>query len=518
MAEEKRRSPSPLGEGCRGEAATGRGRPGEAGADGGSLAGPSPPGRGAACPPRDGEGDARALLEAAVLGETMWKRTAHDGQRAPAGDWRTWVFLGGRGAGKTRAGAEWVWETAMRLGAGGRIALVGPTLFDARTVMVEGPSGVLNLPYRSGADYTPSLRRVRFPGGAVGLLFSAGEPERLRGPQFHAAWGDEACAWERGAEALAMLRLGLRLGEGPRLVLTSTPKPGRLMRGVLAESGCARSHAPTRANAENLAPGFLDAMQDLYGGTRRAAQELEGTLLEAEGALFTAEMIERARAQGSPSPSPSRGGKVAQRPGGGGSASDPAAALDFAGRPHPAVLTDDDPPRDGEGERCEVVVVAVDPPAGTLSGRPRDACGIVAVGRRAGRLRVLADRTAAGLSPEGWAARVRRTAEEFGAARVVVESNNGGAMAEAVLKASGLTLPVKRVHASTGKVARAEPVAALYEQGRVAHAAGLEALEEELMGLGGEAGGRSPDRADALVWAVTDLLPGRGAGPSVRML
>nr|WP_168047307.1 terminase family protein [Brevundimonas alba] len=403
----------------------------------------------------------------------MWARTAHDGQRAPEWDWRTWVFLGGRGAGKTRAGAEWVWETAARLGAGGRIALVGPTLFDARSVMVEGPSGVLSLPYRSGAKYVPSLRRVTFPGGAVGLLFSAEEPERLRGPQFHAAWGDEVCAWGRGEEVLAMLRLGLRLGEGPRLVLTSTPKPGRLMRGVLAESACARTDAPTAANAANLAPGFLEAMQDLYGGTRRAAQELEGRLLEAEGALFSLADVERAKEAG--------------------------AAWEGA---------------------CEVVVVAVDPPAGTLSGRPRDACGIVAVGRRAGRLMVLADRTAAGLSPECWAARVRRTAEEFGAARVVVESNNGGAMAEAVLKASGLTMAVRRVHASLGKVARAEPVAALYEQGRVAHAAGLEALEEELMGLGGEeAGGRSPDRADALVWAVTDLMPGRGgAGPRVRVL
>ncbi|MBW8303596.1 MAG: terminase family protein [Brevundimonas sp.] len=402
----------------------------------------------------------------------MWERLAHEGQRAPDGDWRTWVFLGGRGAGKTRAGAEWVWETADRLGAGGRIALVAPTLFDARTVMLEGPSGVLSLPYRSGAAYEPSRRRVRFPGGAVGLLFSAGEPERLRGPQFHAAWGDEVCAWERGAEALAMLRLGLRLGEAPRLVLTSTPKPGRLMRGVLAEAGCARTDAPTAANAANLAPGFLAAMQDLYGGTRRAAQELEGRLLEAGGALFGLAEIEAARAAGAR----------------------------------------------WEGA-CEVVVVAVDPPAGTLSGRPRDACGIVVVGRKGRSLRVLADRTAAGLSPEGWAERVRRTAEEFGAARVVVESNNGGAMAEAVLRASGLTRTVKRVHASVGKVARAEPVAALYEQGRVAHAAGLEALEEELMGLGDEdAGGRSPDRADALVWAVCDLTPGRGAGPSLRVL
>lgn len=417
-------------------------------------------------------------LTAEVLGEAAWAKAAHAGQRPPdrlpcGGDWRTWVFLGGRGAGKTRAGAEWVWKTACRLGAGGRIALVGPTLHDARTVMVEGPSGVLNLPWRSGATYEPSLRRVRFPGGATGLLFSAGEPERLRGPQFHAAWGDEVCAWERGAEALAMLRLGLRLGVGPQLVLTSTPKPGRLMRGVLAEAGCVRTDAPTAANAGNLAPGFLAQMQDLYGGTRRAAQELEGRLLEAEGALFLAADVERARE---------------------------------AGRAWDGAL--------------ECVVVAVDPPAGTLSGRARDACGIVAAGRRGDRVLVLADRTARGLSPEGWAARARATAEEFCAARLVVEANNGGAMAEAVLRASGWRGAIRRVHASLGKAARAEPVAALYEQGRVAHAPGLEALEAELLELGGEAaGGRSPDRADALVWAVTDLAPGRGgAGPAVRSL
>ncbi|KQY73415.1 hypothetical protein ASD25_27265 [Brevundimonas sp. Root1423] len=448
----------------------------------------------------------------------LWREDAHEGQLPETDPWRTWVFLGGRGAGKTRAGAEWVWETAQRLGKGGRIALVGPTIRDARTVMVEGPSGVMNLPFRTGAAFASSLRQVSFPGGAVGLLFSAEEPERLRGPQFHAAWGDEFCAWSYGAETLAMLRLGLRLGEGPRLVLTSTPKPGRVLRGVLAEDGCARTDAPTRANAGNLAPGFLAAMEGLYGGTRRAAQELDGRVLEDEGALFTLAEIERARAgwgllSHSPSPEVGRDGGAKRSPGG-----------EVQTYPTLSSLRADIPPHEGEGERVspvfDKVVVAVDPPAGTLSGRARDACGIVVAGRRGDRVGVLADWTAQGLSPEGWAERVRRAVEAYGARRVVVESNNGGAMAEAVLKASGLSVAVKRVHASVGKVARAEPVAALYEQGRVAHAPGLEALEEELMGLGGEdAGGASPDRADALVWAVTDLLPAPGArGPSLRVL
>jgi len=315
-----------------------------------------------------------------------------------------------------------------------------------------------------------------------------------------------------------MLRLGLRLkwplgasesllGRGrrpsgtsrpdkawasPRLILTSTPKPGRVLRGVLGEDGCERTDAPTAANAGNLAPGFLAAMEGLYGGTRRAAQELEGRLLEADGALFTHAEIARAKSLF----------KARYRPSGYLSADDGGSSSPKGGSP------------------WERVVVAVDPPAGTLSGRARDACGIVVAGRRGDRVVVLADWTARGLSPEGWAERVRRAVEAHGAGRVVVESNNGGAMAQAVLKASGISVPIRRVHASAGKVARAEPVAALYEQGRVAHAPGLEALEEELMGLGAEdAGGASPDRADALVWAVTDLMPVPGPrGPSVRVL
>ena len=477
-------------------------------------------------------------LSEAQLAAAAWDGCAHEGQRAPEGDWRTWVFLGGRGAGKTRAGAEWVWDVAMRLGEGGRIALVAPTLNDARAVMLEGPSGLLNLPYRSGATYEPSLRRVRFPGGAVGRVFSAEEPQRLRGPQFHAAWGDEVCAWFYGEQTLAMLRLGLRLpwpvrasdslvgrgpsapsgtsrpdaawrvaqaypdepiraqaasdrvasGSAPKLVLTTTPKPGRLIRGVLAEPGCVRTHAGTAANAENLAPGFVETMQGLYGGTRRAAQELEGKLLEAEGALFRLEDVERAKALGE-----------AYRPAGW---LGPEGYLDVEGF--------------GPVER---VVVAVDPPAGTLTGRPRDACGIVVAGTVGRRFVVLEDRTAAGLSPQGWAARVKRTVDDWKGARVVLEANQGGAMGEAVLTAAGLTAPVRRVHATVGKAARAEPVAALYEQGRVAHLAGLGPLEDELLGLGADdVGGRSPDRADALVWAITELMRTRSAGPRIRVI
>ncbi|WP_051651286.1 terminase large subunit domain-containing protein [Brevundimonas bacteroides] len=466
------------------------------------------------------------------VARAAWKRAAHEGQTAPDGDWRTWVFLGGRGAGKTRAGAEWVSEVAARLGAGGRIALVGATMHDVRAVMLEGPSGLMNLPFRTAPRLEASRRRVVFPGGAVGVMLSAAEPERLRGPQFHAAWGDEFCAWERPEEALAMLRLGLRLGHPggaiardavprclsadgdaiarlaeprclsadaaapstaarspspmkgeerwrPRLLLTTTPKPVKALRGVLAEGSCARTHAPTRANAANLAEGFVEDMLDLYGGTRRAAQELEGVVLEAAGALFGHADMERARALG-------RSWRLG-----------------------------------GERAPYERAVVAVDPPAGTLSGEGGDACGIVVVARAAGTAWVLEDASVAGLSPMGWAGRVKRTADRWAAAldcpvRVVAEANQGGAMVEAVLKAAGLTQTVRRVAATAGKRARAEPVAALYEQGRVGHLGDLTALEEELMGLGEDGGGASPDRADALVWAVTDLMLTRtGDGPRV---
>jgi phage terminase large subunit-like protein len=218
-------------------------------------------------------------------------------------------------------------------------------------------------------------------------------------------------------------------------------------------------------NAENLAPAFLEGLEGLYGGTRLAAQELEGKVVEGDGALFTLEMMRAARGDGTP-------------------------------------------------EAFERVVVAVDPPCSAEG----DACGIVVVGRARGMAWVLADRTVRGRSPQGWAGVVARAADAFGAVRVVAEANQGGEMVEAVLKTAGVRCPVKRVQARSGKRARAEPVAALYEQGRVKHAAGLEALEEELMGLGLDGGG-SPDRADALVWAVTDLLvDGSGMGPRVRVV
>ncbi|WP_420472384.1 DNA-packaging protein [Brevundimonas sp. FT23042] len=439
--------------------------------------------------------------------------------------WRTWLFMGGRGAGKTQAGAEWLADQAEALGPGGRLALIGPTLHDVREVMIEGVSGIRSLP-RWTAQTRPvfesSRRRLKFPNGCIAYTFSAEDPDSLRGPQFSAAWADEFCAWRptgaRGAaETLALLRMGLRLpgapiagpvahrvtegGDGggggqthrhpPRLLITTTPRPMRALIRLRDEASCALTHAGSADNAAHLAPGFIEGLRELYGGTRREAQELQGRIVDLDGALFTAEMMMKART------------------GGGG------ARVEARDRSEPSTL---DPRPSSPFER---IVVAIDPPA-TATG---DACGIIAAGTR---LRpdgvreavVLADRTAHGLSPEEWARRAVALAREVKAACIVAEVNQGGDMVGSVLKAVDPALPVRTVRATRGKMLRAEPVAALYEQGRVRHAGMFDALEEELMLLGAELGEGSLDRADALVWAVTDLLIDRPGerGPRVRVL
>lgn len=395
--------------------------------------------------------------------KSWWRGDANDPQDEPDGDWRTWVLLGGRGAGKTWAGAGWLLDRAWR---GERLALVGPSLHDVREVMIEGPSGLRQRSPRSmRMRYEASRRRVVWNTGAEAHVFSAEDVDSLRGPQFHGAWADEFCAWPRPGEALANLRFGLRLGEAPRLVVTTTPRPMAALRRLLAEPGVARSAAPTSTNAHNLAPDFVEGLRAVYGGGRLAAQELEGLIVDTDGALWRADDL----------------------------------ALCRGARP----------------PTLERVVVAIDPPAGSTG----DACGIVVAGRRDGRAYVLADLTVSGLSPLGWASRAVEAARAFEARLIVAEANQGGEMVRSTLATAGADRPVKLVHARLGKRARAEPVAALYEQGRVVHCGDFPALEEELMGLGGDEGGPSPDRADALVWALTELMLGQpGRRPRVRVL
>jgi phage terminase large subunit-like protein len=286
----------------------------------------------------------------------------------------------------------------------------------------------------------------------------------LRGPQFEAAWADEFCIWPKPSETLAILRMGLRRGDNPLLVVTTTPKPIAALRGLRAEPSCVVTQAATETNSANLAPSFLEGLDLLCGGTRLAAQELDGLLLEGDGALWRAKDIAAARG------------------------------------PVPAML--------------DRVVVGVDPPAGANGA----ACGIVVAGRRDAHAFVLADRSALGLSPLGWASRAAEAAREFGAAEIIAEANQGGDMVRTTLAAAAAPCAVHLVHASRGKRARAEPIAALYEQGRVTHCGAFVALEEELMAMGASEASLL-DRADALVWALTALMAGAvREGPRVRVL
>jgi phage terminase large subunit-like protein len=399
--------------------------------------------------------------------ERSWFIQSRPDQRPPDdadAPWRTWLILGGRGAGKTRAGAEWLSAGADK---GLRFALVGPSLHDVREVMIEGPAGLKAVADKENKPrYEVSRRRLIWPRGGVAYAHSAEDPESLRGPEFDGAWCDEFCVWPRAEETLALLRMGVRRGSDPRLVVTTTPKPAQALRRLMAEPGVVTHRLPTAGNADNLAPAFLEHLMSLYGDTRLAAQELEGLVVDdAEGALWRAADLMRCRGMRPPS--------------------------------------------------LERIVVAVDPPV-TQSG---DACGIVAAGR-AGRMAfVLADRSVKGLGPHGWARRVAETAAEFGAAYVVAEVNQGGDMVRSTLAAAECRVPIRMVRARVGKRARAEPVAALYDQGRVVHCDAFPELEEEMMGLGAADMTHSPDRADALVWALTDLLLGeQGSAPRLRNL
>ncbi|MDX2233199.1 MAG: terminase family protein [Hyphomonadaceae bacterium] len=381
----------------------------------------------------------------------LWRTRAHAAQLPPDGAWRTWLFQGGRGAGKTRAGAEWIADFAARHGAA-RIALVGGAMRDVREVMIDGPSGLAHLPDRAAPRFEAGRQRLVFPSGAVAFAFSSQEPERLRGPQFDAAWADEFCAWARPAYTLTMLRMGLRRGVDPRLVVTTTPKPMRELRRLRGEASCVVTQAGSAANAAHLAPGFLENLRDIYGDTRFAAQELDGVMVETGGALWRAQDLALVRGHAPPA--------------------------------------------------YDAVVVAVDPPAGAEGA----ACGIVAAGRVGRRGFVLADETARGLSPLGWAQRACDAARRFGAQRIVAEANQGGAMVRAMLASAGAPCAVRLVHATDAKRVRAEPVAALYEQGRVTHCGAFAALEEEMMALSRDDDAGLRDRVDALVWALTALL------------
>lgn len=407
-------------------------------------------------------------LEAEVLlyDWSFWARVA---QQAPQGQWGVWLLLAGRGFGKTRSGAEWV-RRRVEAGAA-RIAVLAPTMADARDVMVEGESGLLSVfPRWNRPEWQPSNRRLTWPNDSVAHVYSADEPDRLRGPQFDTAWCDEIAAW-RYPEAWDMLMLGLRLGRDPRCTVTTTPRPTSLIRSLLKRSDCVVTRGTTYDNAANLASAFIDQIVRTYEGTRLGRQEIHAEVLEDdERALWQRIWIERSRS------------------------TVPAA-----------------PKR---------VVVGVDPPASDTSSAAE--CGIVVVGLGADDTGyVLADYSVKG-SPVEWATRAVTAYRDFAADRLVAEVNQGGDMVEAVLRQVDQGIAYRSVRASRGKWARAEPVAALYEQGRVRHAGVFEDLEDQMCRFVQSNDTRyfrnSPDRVDALVWAITDLMLSCRTEPRIRGL
>ncbi len=407
----------------------------------------------------------------------MWRLWARQAQTAPTSDWRVWLIQAGRGFGKTRAGAEWVREIAAA-NPDARIALLAASLGEGRAIMVEGESGILaTSPDDFRPRYESSLGRLTWPSGAQATVYSAGEPESLRGPQHSHAWCDEVAKWDNSnGKALATwdnLLLGLRLGTRPRVLATTTPRAVPLLRRILAEPQLEVTGGASEANTANLANSFIGDVRRAFGHSLLGRQELDGELIaDLPGALWTRALLEACREASTGSPS----------------------------------------------ARPEVVriVIGVDPPA-SAGG---DACGIVVCALGAdGIARVLADCSVEKASPEKWARAVASAAAAWSADRVVAEANQGGAMVASVLRAADVNLPLRLVHASQGKSARAEPIAALYESGKVKHAGMFAALEDQLCGLiaggGYEGPGRSPDRADALVWALTELMLGRRGVPRV---
>ena len=385
-------------------------------------------------------------------------------ETAPDGTpWSTWLFLGGRGAGKTYAGAQWV--KGLALGLPGfaakpirRIALIGETAADVRDVMIEGVSGILSV--HTDAErplWEPTRKRLTWPNGAVAQAFSAEDPESLRGPQFEAAWCDELAKWRYAQATWDMLQFGLRLGTQPRQLVTTTPRATPLVKALLNDPRTAITRATTRSNARNLAPSFLNQIVSTYAGTRLGRQELDGELVEdRHDALWQRGPLETRRVKAAPD--------------------------------------------------LERIVVAIDPPAS--SHKRADKCGIVAAGITSdGLIYVLADESCAAVRPGEWARVALALYHRLDADALVAEVNQGGEMVEAVIAEADASVPVTMVRATRGKYLRAAPVAQLYEQGRVHHAGAFPALEDEMCGFGpsGLEGGRSPDRLDALVWAITAL-------------
>lgn len=405
-----------------------------------------------------GPGEAEALLY-------DWRGfLARPNQIEPPGEWYIWMALAGRGFGKTRLGAEWIRE---REAAGARnIALIAETAADARDVLVEGVSGILSIYPKAGRPlYEPSKRRLTWPSGAVATLFNATEPDQLRGPQFDTAWCDELAKWKYAQETWDMLQFGMRLGDDPRVCVTTTPRPIALIKSIVAgqEGNVHITRGKTTDNVANLAKAFFDRVREKYEGTRLGRQELDAEILgDIPGSLWSLATLDAYRLRESPT----------------------------MGR----------------------IVVAVDP--AVTATETSDDHGIIVAGLSDQRGIVLEDASLSG-SPAEWARRAVSLYRSWNADAIVIEVNQGGDMVAHTIRTIDPNVRIKEVRASRGKHVRAEPIAALYEQGRVAHVGAFPELENQMtqMTTEGYQGEGSPDRVDALVWAMTDLFPAMVSAP-----
>lgn len=405
-----------------------------------------------------------------------WGFWARPEQLEPDGNWNTWVALAGRGWGKTRAGAEWVRH---RIRSGDKIVhCVAPTKGDVRRVMVEGDSGLLNVCWEGDETYrgkhigfpvwSPTNNSLTWENGAKAVFFSAEDPERLRGPQAYSAWCDELCAWRNAQDTWDMMMFGLRLGRHPKVFVTTTPKTTKLIRTILSDENTVVSKGSTYDNAANLAGTFLDAVRKTYEGTRLGRQELYAEILdEASDALWSRATLAKCEIERDELPPLSR------------------------------------------------VVVAVDPAVTT--NEESDMTGIIVAGIDVNGIAYIIEDHTGRYTPQEWAAKTVELYHEHMADRVVAERNQGGEMVRHTLHTEDPNLPIRLVHASRGKMARAEPVSALYEQERVKHVRGLNDLEDQMVTWSplGKIG--SPDRLDAMVWAVTDLVLSGYAKPMLKL-
>lgn len=417
--------------------------------------------------------DALPFIEQEIL-KADWPIWARENQLPPMGDWRTWLLMGGRGAGKTRAGAEWLRAIVKAdkhfLGdAGGRIALVGETYQDVRSVMIEGESGLLAVhPDHEKPNWIPSRRRLEWPNGVIGQVFSANDPDGLRGNQFGAVWSDELAKWPYLDATWDMLQFCLRLGNNPRQLVTTTPRPLALLKKMLVDETTVVTRSSTIDNKGNLAPGFVGFVTSEYGGTRLGRQEINGEIIDdREDALWRRAQLENLRVRNNPP--------------------------------------------------LKRIIVAVDPPATSTANA--DACGIVGAGKDSeGICYVLADETLHNATPQMWAKKVVELYNRLGADAVVAEVNQGGEMVETILSMVDSTIAVRPVRATRGKWVRAEPVAMLYARGSVRHVGSFAKLEDQMCDFGpdGLSQGRSPDRLDALVWALHELALKQQSVPRIK--